>query len=196
MLGSNSSPGLRQDLTGPTSPDYAGLIEAIAQRRDRECFALLFNGLAPKVKGFMMRKGLPPDRAEDIAVETFVKLWTRADTFNPAHGSAAAWIFRIARNTYIDTLRGERHPDDFLAMEAPPAPASPEDEFRSAERQRRVQSAMRELPRAHLEMIEMSFFHNRPHSEIATACNLPLGTVKSRLRLALRRLRTMLGEET
>ena len=142
----------------------------------------------------MMRKGLSPDLAEDLAVETFVKLWLRADTFDPSQGSAAAWIYRIARNTHIDLVRRERRPDTFLAHEAAEPPPSPEDEYRSAERERRVRSTLRELTPSQAQVIEMSFFHNRPHAEIATASNLPLGTVKSRLRLALRRLRVLVGE--
>ena len=78
----------------PQAFPYEDLLESIAVRRDRDAFAQLFNSLAPKVKGFMMRKGLAPDRAEDIAVETFVKIWIRAGTFDPTHGSAVAWIFR------------------------------------------------------------------------------------------------------
>ena len=103
--------------TPPSALPYEDLVESIAVRRDRDAFAQLFNGFAPKVKGFMIRKGLAPDRAEDIAIETFVKIWNRADTFNPTHGSAAAWIFRIARNAYIDIIRHERHPDEFAAMD-------------------------------------------------------------------------------
>lgn len=121
----NTSPNFLQDFDSSIAPDYAGLIQAVAQSQDQECFALLFNNLAPKVKSFMMRKGLAADRAEDITVETFVKLWTRAGAFNPAHGSAAAWIFRLARNSYLDTLPGDRHPDEFLAIAALRAPASP-----------------------------------------------------------------------
>lgn len=196
MISSEARVELQAVNSIATAPDYSELIEAVALRRDRAAFAVLFNSLAPKVKGYMMRWGLAPDRAEDLAVETFVKLWTRADTFDAAHGSAAAWIFTIARNTCIDAARQERHPSELSYQMHREPVLTPEDECLGTEREKRVRSALSQLPREQAQLCEISFVQGIPHAEIAANLGLPLGTVKSRLRLAMRRLRTILGEDT
>lgn len=176
--------------------EYASLVSAVAIRRDRDAFAQLFNSLAPKVKSYMMRKGAAPDLAEDLAVETFVKLWTRAATFDPNQGSASAWIYTIARNTYVDGYLRDRPANFIHLMGDALGPVTPEDAYLSAEREQRLQSALHQLPTTEAQLLRMSYFHDSPHGEIARVLGLPLGTVKSRIRRALKRLRAVLVSAT
>ena len=173
--------------------DYASLIEAVGLRQDRAAFATLFTTLAPKVKAYMIRKGVTPDLAEDLAIETFVKVWAKAATFDAARGSAAAWIFSICRNAHIDVVRQERRvPNLIQQLGAAAGPATPEDEYLDAEREERARLALGQLQERQASLVKMSFLEERPHGEIAKELSLPLGTVKSRLRTALHRLRTIL----
>ena len=104
----------------------------------------------------MIRRGAAPELAEDLAIETFVNLWTKAGEFNLRNRSAAGWIFTISRNTSIDALRGERHPSDLVAqMDAAPGPTTTEGDHLSAERENRVRSAMNCLPPEQAQVLEM-----------------------------------------
>nr|QQZ51137.1 sigma-70 family RNA polymerase sigma factor [Phenylobacterium glaciei] len=188
---------LQASPSNEQSTEYARLISAVALGRDRDAFAQLFNSLAPKVKSYMMRKGVAPDLAEDLAVETFVKLWTRAATFDPDQGSASAWIYTIDRNTYVDGYRRDRPAANFIHLMGDAlGPVTPEDAYLSAEREQRLRSALHQLPTTEAQLLRMSYFHDSPHGEIARVLGLPLGTVKSRLRRALKRLRAVLVSAT
>ena len=130
-----------------TTDYYNKLIQAIGLRRDREAFTTLFNSLAPKVQGYIIRRGVAADLAENLAIETFVKIWGQARAFDPMQGSAPAWIFTIARNTIIDAVRRERHVSELAHLvDDAPGSATSEDECLGAEREQRVQSALRQLP--------------------------------------------------
>jgi RNA polymerase sigma-70 factor (ECF subfamily) len=167
----------------------------LARGRDQEAFVRLFLQFAPKVKSYLIRQGLRPEVAEELAQETLVIVWRKADTFDPARAGAAAWIFTIARNLRIDALRRERHPSDIAAMDGQALwtePSTPEEVYADEEREKRVRRALEHLSPDQLEVLRMSFFEGRPHSDIAAGLGLPLGTVKSRLRLAVARLRMLL----
>jgi RNA polymerase sigma-70 factor (ECF subfamily) len=144
----------------------------------------------------LMRGGAPPDTAEDIVQEALVMVWHKAGYFDPARASASAWVYTIARNLRVDRLRRDRlaalyaH-DAEIAIEGPDQPDHLLD---AAERVERVTAAINELPDEQARVLKLSFFENRAHGDIAAALGLPLGTVKSRLRLALARLRGLLGE--
>lgn len=176
--------------------DANSLIVRIATHQDREAFAKLFNHYAPRLKGFLIRRGESPEAAEDMAQETLVRMWRRAASFDPARADAAAWLFAIARNLKIDTFRRDRraelHTDDFLLR--PAEPPQPDDVLLGNECRDRVQQAMNALPADQLDLVRLSFFDGRSHGEIADLTGIPLGTVKSRLRLAFGRLREKLGD--
>lgn len=172
------------------------LISRIAADQDREAFAKLFNHYAPRLKSFLIRRGESPDSAEDLAQETLVRMWHRAGSFDPARADASAWLFAIARNLKIDTFRRDRradlHADDFMLR--PDEPPRPEDVVIDNECRDRVQQAISVLPPEQLDLVKLSFFEGRSHGEIADLVGIPLGTVKSRLRLAFGRLREKLGD--
>ncbi len=174
----------------------SGDILRIARHQDRDAFARLFAIYAPRVKAYLIRQGVSPELAEDLAQETLVRVWRRAATFNPVQATASAWIFAISRNLWIDHLRRERHPSvlDGRALDAPAEPETPDQVLEAGERDRRLQKAMRELPAEQLTVLHMAFFGGHTHAQIAEQLELPLGTVKSRLRLALARVRDSLGD--
>jgi len=183
------------DLTQSPADEKSQLVLAVAQNRDRECFAVLFGHFAPRVKSYFLRLGTSASVAEELAQETLLTVWRKADSFDPAKASAATWIFTIARNLRIDLARRESRPHalaDYASEESDAA--SPADEFLSAERDQKVGEALRALPAEQAEVIRLSFFEEKPHPEIASQLGIPLGTVKSRVRLAMTRLRAVLED--
>lgn len=188
--GAGATPGVKVD--------WAELIGAIASRGDREAFKALFEHFAPRVKGFLIKTGCSADLAEEIAQSTMVAVWTKAAQFDPATAGAAAWIFTIARNLRIDASRRAAR-DIRLGQAAAPAdeadPTLAADVIMSrVEDTARVAAAIKTLSAEQSTVIRLSFIEERPHSEIAAVLGLPLGTVKSRIRLAMNRLREVLDE--
>jgi RNA polymerase sigma-70 factor (ECF subfamily) len=172
----------------------ADLMERVAQDRDRTAFAQLFAYFAPRVKSYLLRLGAADGLAEDIAQEVMVTVWRKAGLFDRRQASVSTWIFRIARNRRIDAFRRDAKPA--LDPEDPllsPAPETPPDEaIEAQEREAAVRDALQTLPPEQVEMLQLAFFEGLSHSEIAEARGLPLGTVKSRLRLAFDKLRAKL----
>lgn len=182
-----------------TVDDSADLIEAVARRQDRAAFAELFRRFAPRVKAFVMRSGADADMAQEVAQETMVLVWRRAETFDRARAGAATWIFTIARNKRIDLLRRATHagfdPEDYVLFSTE-APESADNAAISREVRERIGAVMRHLTPDQIDVLRMAFFQDKSHSVIAQEMKLPLGTVKSRIRLALTRLREALrGDE-
>ncbi len=178
-----------------TGDDSAALIVSIATNADRAAFAALFDRFAPRLKAYALRSGASHSLAEDIAQETMLALWRKAGSFNPARATAEAWIFAIARNLRIDLLRRARfemlYPEPpETACEQPIADAVIEAGQYAA----RVRTALAALPAEQAAVIRLSFFDDRPHAEIERTLGVPLGTVKSRLRLAMARLRPLLDD--
>jgi RNA polymerase sigma-70 factor, ECF subfamily len=186
----------------PAAPDpaeWARLIEAVAARQDRQAFAALFAYFAPRIKTYMLRSGASEASAEELAQEAMVTLWRKAALFDPDSAGASAWIFAIARNLRIDALRKERRgrttelgetEAEFQIDDRP----LPDSVVSARQSERSVRAALSELSESQMKVIELSFFEEKAHAEIAQALGIPLGTVKSRLRLAIKRLRTLLGE--
>jgi RNA polymerase sigma-70 factor, ECF subfamily len=189
----------RHDASRPARQDDADparLIQAIATHGDRASFAALFMRFAPRVKAYLLRLGLDNATAEEQSQEVLLIVWRKAVQFDPARASAAAWIFTIARNLRIDAARrAQRAPpvpdpaDDPLPMPAADAILAAED--RSA----RVRAALAALPAEQADVIRLAFFDDRAHADIERVLGIPLGTVKSRLRLAMSRLRGLLDDD-
>lgn len=121
-------------------------------------------------------------------------VWRKAGYFDPARASAATWIFTIARNLRVDLQRRIRDPrllENYMDYAQEPGPG---ENLISTEREERIGAALAELPSEQADVIRLSFFEDRPHSEIAGALGIPLGTVKSRLRLAMNRLRSVVED--
>lgn len=176
------------------SEHYSSLLSAVAERRDRQAFAELFDHFAPRLKNFMMRKGANAELAEDLVQETMIAMWSKASLYVRDRGTVAAWVFTIARNLRIDRLRREQN-THFVDMEDFDAPAdleSADDVLYRFQADGHVAAALEKIPQEQRELLIMSYVDDIPQSEIATRLNIPLGTVKSRMRLGYRRLRKML----
>jgi RNA polymerase sigma-70 factor, ECF subfamily len=186
------------DAMAAEEPEPAQLIIAIAQRRDRTAFASLFGLYAPRIKAMLMRMGEGAEVAEDIAQETLLTIWRKAEQYDPARASVSAWVYAIARNLRIDRLRRAQRATAVTLYETAEIGEAegPDGSLDAAERDRRVRMAMQELPEAQATVVKLSFFEGRAHGDIAECLKLPLGTVKSRLRLAMSRLRNLLGDAT
>ena len=172
------------------------LLVAVGRTRDRTAFASLFTHFAPRLKSYLMRLGAGSGQAEDLAQEAMLILWRKADQFDPAKAAAATWAFTIARNLRVDALRREKRPEidaSDPALVADDAPQA-DDAIARTQEDAKLRDALTELPREQIEVVELSFFADKPHSVIASELGLPLGTVKSRLRLAMARLRSALGD--
>ncbi len=175
----------------------AELLRRVAEAQDRAAFAELFRHFAPRVKGYMLRQGAAEDVAEELAQESLITLWHRAVTFDPAQASVATWIFTIARNKRIDRIRREKRPEldpDDPALQPDPEP-SPDAALDQMQDEERLRAALADLPAEQKRLLELAFFQDISHRDIAAAENLPLGTVKSRIRLALARLKGRLESD-
>lgn len=173
-------------------------MQRVAESGDRAAFAALYAHFAPRLKAYMMRLGAADDIAEELAQDTLATAWRRAVSFDAAQASLATWLFTIARNRRIDRLRRERRPefdpaDPALLPDAEPAPDRGID---LAQAETRLRAALRSLPAEQTRLLELAFFQDLSHRDIAVREQLPLGTVKSRIRLALARLRAALGESS
>ncbi|HUN53467.1 MAG TPA: sigma-70 family RNA polymerase sigma factor [Candidatus Sulfotelmatobacter sp.] len=187
--------------TGPGSADleraaFADLVQAIAERQDRAAFGALFAHFAPRVKGYLIRIGADAAQAEELTQEAMLAVWRKAASFDRRQSSVATWVFTIARNKRIDGLRRDRRPEldpaDPMLVPAPPAQA--DALYALAQSEARIKAAVAALPAEQRDLLELAFYEDRSHRDIAALRGLPLGTVKSRLRLALGRLRKAIGE--
>lgn len=183
--------------SGEANPEaMVELIGAIARNADRTAFADLFGYYAPRIKAYLRRLKLDDRQAEDLAQEVMLTVWSKASLFDPAKASVGTWIFAIARNRFIDLKRREGRPaldpDDPLLLPEAPIPA--DAELAKNEIGARVRLALSTLPPEQAEVVTLSFLEALPHSEIAERLRIPLGTVKSRLRLAFGRLRVALED--
>jgi RNA polymerase sigma-70 factor (ECF subfamily) len=185
-------------MNGDPEPgdSHAALIIAVARHQDRAAFATLFGHFAPRVKAYLQRRGSGASQAEELAQEAMLAVWRKATLYDPARATAAAWVFAIARNLWIDTLRRSR-----LSLPPPdpsddPVPIPLADALLTAEdRARRLHAALQDLRPEQMESLQLAFFDDRSHKEIEQMLGVPLGTVKSRLRLAMSRLRALLGND-
>lgn len=198
-----------------TGDEWTVALLAIARNRDRQAYQRVFLHFAPRVKSYMMRAGMAPSAAEEIAQDAMLTVWRKAELFDAGRASATTWIFAIARNLRIDAARreGRAHSRndasganlagnlagnlaanlaDSLAV-PDPAPLSDAVLVR-AEAEGLVRSALAALPQDQATIIRLSFFEDQPHARIAHDLHIPLGTVKSRVRLAVARLRKLLED--
>jgi RNA polymerase sigma-70 factor (ECF subfamily) len=161
----------------------------VHSQRDQAAFAQLFAHFAPRVKGFLIKSGATPEMAEECTQDVMATVWNKAHLFDPARASVATWIFTIARNRRIDLLRKDRRPDPEDITWGPEAEPDQADVLALQQESAQLTKAIRDLPVAQRALIERAYFNDQSHSEIAAHTGLPLGTIKSRIRLALDRLR-------
>ena len=180
----------------PGSILMADFLQRIAERGDVDAFRKLFQSYAPRVKSYMMRQGADANTAEELAQETMLTVWRKASLYSGEKGSATTWIFTIARNLRIDRLRRET---TWVALpdghdEEASTDALPDEVLSERERKVRVQRALAELPPDQYEVVSLSYVEGLSHSEIAERLGLPLGTVKSRMRLAYHKIRELVED--
>lgn len=164
-------------------------IAAIRDRQSSEAFARLFRHFAPRIKAFLMRSGADEGLAEECAQEVMATLWRKAHQFDPTRASAATWIFTIARNRRIDAIRKQRRPEPEELTWGPDHEPDQADSLVLQQETDKLGEAIAALPEKQRALIEKAYFGDLSHSEIAEQTGLPLGTIKSRIRLALERLR-------
>jgi RNA polymerase sigma factor (sigma-70 family) len=198
MAGFRSSGLLRFGNERPrVTVEWAILIGRVAEG-DREAFRRLFEHFAPRVKGLMLKAGASSDDAEEIAQETLLAVWRKAAQFDPVSAGASAWIFTIARNLRIDSVRRVARTgvvDHEAELDYLVDPAEPVDDAMARNDEAdRIARALSCLSEEQSMAIRLSFIEERPHPEIADFLGIPLGTVKSRIRLAMNRLRALLDE--
>ena len=174
----------------------AQALNRVAQSRDRQAFATLFDHFAPRIKFFLMRKGSSSEQAEDLVQEAMISLWSKASLYSPEKGSVATWVFTIARNLRIDRLRRERAQlyETLEDFDAEDETASAHDVMARAQEDTAVTKALAQIPEEQRQLLILSYVDDVPQSEIAQRLKIPLGTVKSRMRLGYQRLRKLLEQ--
>lgn len=185
--------------TGPPGPELlAAWIGEVAQSGSREAFAALFAHFAPRIKSYLLRAGADDALAEDLAQETLVTLWRKAALFDAGQAGAATWVFTIARNLRVDRFRRQGgaaalQVDDIdldgLGHDAP----APDALLHALRMEHHVRAALAQLPPEQSQVLQLSFYDDEPHARIASLLGIPLGTVKSRVRLAVGHLRRLLA---
>lgn len=183
--------------TDVAAKEMASLLHRVGQDRDREAFRVVFDHFAPRIRAFLIGRKLTPARADDLTQEALLNVWRRADRYDPGKAAASTWIYAIARNLHIDHYRKVQRQvldeDDphFHLDDTPDA----QELVERSEDVGAITEALASLPEEQREVIKLSFTEGQSHQEIAETLALPLGTVKSRIRLALGRLRSVLGDE-
>ncbi|WP_409077740.1 sigma-70 family RNA polymerase sigma factor [Roseovarius sp. SCSIO 43702] len=182
--------------TGPAVADrkvendhWVVCMQRVRDNDDTEAFAALFGHFAPRVKAFLMRQGTDAATAEECAQDVMATLWHKAHQFDPRRASVATWIFTIARNRRIDIARKDRRPEPEELDWGPAEQTDQADAVALQQESAALSEAIAELPAKQRTLIEAAYFGDMSHSEIADRTGLPLGTIKSRIRLALDRLR-------
>jgi RNA polymerase sigma-70 factor (ECF subfamily) len=191
----DSTPTIKEPLTQPEEMTIN--LRAVAISQDKTAFAALFAYYGPRLKAYMRSLGANDGTAEELAQEAMLSVWRKARQFNADKASAGTWIFTIARNLRIDALRKERRPEIDPNDPALVPDSDPEPDIQASMEQQRVllHKAIHELPKDQALVIKKSFFEDKPHAVISSELNIPLGTVKSRLRLAFNRVRSHIGDQ-
>lgn len=190
---------LQKDHTQVTQPPHQISLQttwmlAVRDSRDRAAFAALFDHFAPRLKGFIMRSGTASGQAEEIVQDVMLTVWRKAEQFDPTRAQVSAWIYKIARNCQIDVIRKENRPLPEELGEAPEAEPDANQILVLEQESGQLKQALALLKSDQREIIERAYLGELTHQEISIQTGLPLGTVKSRIRLGLERLRHELKE--
>jgi RNA polymerase sigma-70 factor, ECF subfamily len=191
---SGKTPATAGTLSEGERDRFADLMEAVAIHKDKAAYGELFAYYGPRVKAYLMRLGADNALAEELAQDVMVTVWRKADLFDRTQASVSTWLFRVARNKRIDAIRRttkpELDPNDPLLL--PSAPPAADQLITGAERDQLVRAAIVDLPEEQRQLLQQAFYDGLSHREIAEQTGTPLGTVKSRLRLAFLKLRSKL----
>jgi len=172
---------------------------AIGRDRSEEAFADVYGYYAGRVKSFLMGKGMSDEIAEELTQEIMLTVWRRAESYDPKKAAASTWLFTIARNRRIDYLRGNSRievelDDEMLDVET--TDVDPQAKFVSdSQAAKQLERALEKLPQEQRQVMHLSYFRGQSHGAIAKWLDLPIGTVKSRIRLAMQAVRSSLQSE-
>lgn len=182
--------------SGAAPDEMSDLLIAVAETKDRKAFVRLFEHFAPRVKSYLRRLGARDSEAEDLMQDVMLTVWRRAQQFDRSKARASTWIFTITRNKRIDAIRRERRPelDPNDPALVPDRDDSPDDAVSASEWRDAVHRAIEDVPEEQARLLRLSFFEEKTHDVIAKELGLPLGTVKSRIRLAVAKLRRSLED--
>ena len=174
-----------------TDHDLALCIELIGKSQDKLAFNNIFRYFAPRLKSFLIKVGSTDTQAEEVIQEVMIAVWTKSSTYDSSKSSVSTWIYTIARNKRIDKIRKEkRHylseSDEGLEI---PVDSTQEKEIFSTQVSNSLKKYMSNLPEEQSKLLKLSYFYNKTHADISTELKIPLGTVKSRIRLALTKMR-------
>lgn len=170
----------------------------IARQRDLDAFRELYGLYGRRINSFMVRRGATPAMADELTQETFLAVWQKAQYYDVGRGDEAGWIFSIARNLHIDQIRRQKVWQE-VAVQLPVQSEASEPELAltevlAAERDSRVLKAIQTLPMDQADVIRLAFVDGLSHGQIAARIGIPVGTIKSRLRLAYAKLREQLDD--
>nr|WP_320135437.1 sigma-70 family RNA polymerase sigma factor [uncultured Amphritea sp.] len=173
------------------SADWSNLLGHLAAKPDKRLYARLFSHFAPKVKAYIVRLGVALATAEELTQEVMLSVWRKAHMYHPEKAAASTWIFTLARNQSIDWMRKQKYPQYSLDewSETASEPGQGEQKVLSD----RIAAAIKLLPEKQAQVIYMSYFEGRSHGDIAGRLDIPLGSVKSRIRLASEKLKQIWG---
>ena len=173
--------------------DLRNFIKDIAETQDRLAFSNIFNYFAPRLKSFFIKLGCSEPQSEEIIQEVMISIWTKSKTYNSEKSSVSTWVYTIAKNKRIDKIRKEKkhyssESDESLEI---PIPSIQEDQVIATEISEKINNCISYLPKEQAELLKLSYFYEKTHSDIASELKIPLGTVKSRIRLALSKMKNL-----
>lgn len=197
----NDMPPRKKTSPKPERP-HQYLVARIAENQDKEAFKTLYTYYAPRLQAFMIRQGCSETVAEDIVQDTLTQLWVKAKQFNPDKARLATWLYTMARNRRIDLLRRkntqynagtiletDENIDESLTMLPHHDPANdPNGAMLRKQHKAFLLNALRDIPGDQQSLILQAFYGELSHSDLAERTGLPLGTIKSRLRLGMKKL--------
>jgi RNA polymerase sigma-70 factor (ECF subfamily) len=174
-----------------TDNDFALCIDLIGKNQDKLAFNNIFRYFAPRLKSFLVKAGSTDSQAEEVIQEVMIAVWTKSSTYDSNKSSVSTWIYTIARNKRIDKIRKEkRHylseSDEGLEI---PVDSTQEKEIFASQVSNSLKKYMSNLPEEQSKLLKLSYFYNKTHADISEELKIPLGTVKSRIRLALTKMR-------
>ncbi|KAA0875702.1 sigma-70 family RNA polymerase sigma factor [Nitrincola tapanii] len=189
----NAVAQLAEERKKQVRDEWSARLTSLAETRDKAVFSQLFVYFAPRVKAYIVRLGMPLATAEEVTQEAMLSVWRKAHMFNSTKASASTWIFTLARNLCIDRLRREKAVEYELPEEEPDPDQRDMAEHSVIEE--RMNLAIAQLPENQAQVLHLSYYEGKSHSEIAEQLGIPLGSVKSRLRLAFSKLKAHWGED-
>lgn len=177
----------------PTCKEWSQMLSSLAESRDKKTYAQLFHHFAPKVKAYIIRLGVNGAAAEELTQEVMLSVWRKAHMYHIEKAAASTWIFTLARNQSIDWMRKQKYPE--YSLDEWSETAMEEGQGEQSVMSDRMIKAIETLPEKQAQVIYMSYFEGRSHGDIASRLDIPLGSVKSRIRLAAEKLKLIWGGE-